>query len=78
MAATAQAIVQVKAQGATQTNQEFQNLRKNITGNMTAAERSVASSLSSMAAQYISLGLVIRQVGKTLSQGVEFNNFIEK
>ena len=37
---------------------------------MTAAERSVASSLSSMAAQYISLGLVIRQVGKTLSQGV--------
>ena len=67
----AEAILKIKAQGAAQTNQEFQNLRKNITGNMTAAERSVASSLSSMAAQYISLGLVIRQVGKTLSQGVE-------
>ena len=73
----AEAILKIKAQGAAQTNQEFQNLRKNITGNMTAAERSVASSLSSMAAQYISLGLVIRQVGKTLSQGVEFNKFIE-
>ena len=44
---------------------------------MSSAEASVASSLGKIAAQYLSLGIAINKGIKAMSQGVEFNKFVE-
>lgn len=73
----AQATLKVQVTGANQGSNSIRGFQETVTRSMTASEKSVASAIGGMIAQYASLAVAVRQAAKVMSSGVEFNKFVE-
>ena len=73
----ARAILEVQVTGVNQGNNAVKGFQENVTRSMTASEKSVASAIGGMIAQYASLAVAVQKAAKVMSSGIEFNKFVE-
>lgn len=67
----------IGATGVDKATSDVKKFQQTTTREMTQAEKSVASSIGKMIAQYASLAVAINEVKKAITTGIDFNQFKE-